>query len=782
MRRLLRITRLAAAALLLAFGAWGRARAASYDVVTVAGGFRSNGVPAMNAPLTLLNGIAADYHGNLILADTGDHRILRLLPSGIIETLAGDGVPGFSGDGGPAAEARINSPYGVAVDRSGNIYFADLENKRVRRIDPDGIITTVAGGGDRTPEEAGIPAVDARLESPRNVAVDVDGNLYISDFYAHRVYFVSRSGTILPIAGTGTPGWFGEGGPARQAQLSFPAGLALDASGALYIADSGNRAIRKLSHGLLTTVRAGFLVFSLHLPTGVALDGRGGLIVADGEDPAVLPEGSGIRAVAGKDVVMSPSGAVFVAGGPYVNQLLPDGNQQRIAGSGTFGFHGDGGPATDAQLGMPSAVAPDGAGGFYIADERSHRVRYVNSGGVISTAAGTGAPEAGSEGGFATLSTLNAPRGLAVDREGNLYISDTLNHRIRKVDRAGMISTVVEKLEEPHGIALDSEGSLYIAEKGSDRVIRRTSSGRLETVAVVESPRSVAVDGDGTLYVSGHSGIYRVTPSFGVERISPLADVPAVAASASGELWVADAANRRVGILQPSGEVEPVMTDISATCLAAEESGAMLVCDSTGRILRLTPGSDVERASVLHAASRQPGPVAPGELVFIEPAGDEVRFDGQTAQILSKETGLVEVPPALAPGPEATLEVLSEGRLIATATLEVREAVPALFGAGSEVAAVNEDQSINATDNPAPRGSIVSVFATGTGNVDRLPITLLIGGLESEILYAGPAPGLIGMTQVNARVPGGFLPSGRVSIKLLAGPYASPDGMTIAVR
>ncbi|MBX5496633.1 MAG: hypothetical protein IRZ15_14965, partial [Bryobacteraceae bacterium] len=684
MRRLLRITRLTAAALLLAFGAWSPAWAASYNAVPVAGGFSSDGVPAIDAPLAILNGIAADYHGNLILADTGDHRIRRLLPSGILETLAGDGVPGFSGDGGPAAEARINSPYGVAVDRSGNIYFADLENKRVRRIDPDGIITTVAGGGDRIPGETGIPALDARLESPRNVAVDVDGNLYISDFYAHRVYFVSRSGTIVTIAGTGTPGWFGEGGPPRQAQLSYPAGLALDASGALYIADSGNRAIRKLSQGLLTTVRAGFLVFSLRLPTGVALDGRGGLIVADGDDPAVLPEGSGIRAVTGKDVVMSPTGAVFVAGGPYVTQLLPDGSQRRIAGSGTFGFHGDGGPATEAQLGMPSAVAPDGAGGFYIADERSHRVRYVNPGGVISTTAGTGEAGLGSEGGFATLSTLNAPRGLAVDREGNLYISDTLNHRIRKVDRAGMISTAAEKLEEPHGIAFDPEGNLYIAERGLNRVIRRTRSGRMETVANVESPRGVAVDADGALYVSGRSGIYRVTPSSGVETISPLADVSAVAVSGSGEVWLADAASRRVGILRADGELEPVMTDISATCLAPEENGAMLVCDSTGRILRLTPSSpptgDAQRAIVLHAASRQPGPVAPGGLVFIEPAGDEVRFDGQTAQILSKETGLVEVPPTLEPGAEATLEVLREGRLIATAALEVHEAVPALFG------------------------------------------------------------------------------------------------------
>jgi len=217
-----------------------------YRITTVAGSAKTgDGGPATLAQIGNIQGVALDRLGNTYLSDT-DHSLVRKIDAkGIITTIAGIGAPGFSGDGGPAATAVLNMPYGIAADLAGNVYIADLGNQRVRRIAADGTMSTVAGTGVKGSLGDGGLATNAQLMSPRNVAVDAAGNLYISEFEGHRIRRVTPDGKISTIAGTGVAGFRGDGGLAANAAIGFPAGLAVDRAGNLYLADSQNHR----SHG-----------------------------------------------------------------------------------------------------------------------------------------------------------------------------------------------------------------------------------------------------------------------------------------------------------------------------------------------------------------------------------------------------------------------------------------------------------------------------------------------------------------------------------------------------
>ena len=335
-----------------------------------------------------------------------------------IDTFAG--LPDVR-DNGPATDARLDNPYGVALDGAGNLYFADQGNHRIRKVDAAGVITTIAGTGEQGFGGDGSPATDARLYAPQDVAVDAAGNLYIADRNNHRIRKVDSAGVISTIAGTGEPGFAGDGGPAVQAQLNYPRDVATDAAGNLYFVDLGNHRIRKVdSSGVITTIAGtgerGFggdggpaTDARLSLPHGVAVDSDGNLFIADLSNHR-------IRKVDSAGVIST------------------------IAGTGEVGFGGDGGPATDAQLSFPYGVALDAAGNLYFTDSRNHRIRKVDSAGVISTIAGTGERGFGGDGGPAVQAQFTYPRGIAADSAGNLFIADWLNHRIRKVDAAGTIT------------------------------------------------------------------------------------------------------------------------------------------------------------------------------------------------------------------------------------------------------------------------------------------------------------------------------------------------------
>jgi sugar lactone lactonase YvrE len=217
---------------------------------TVAGTLSTgDGGPATGALVGNIQGVAADQSGNLYISDTDHNRVRKIDASGVITLFAGTGTAGFGGDGGPAAKALLNLPYGLAADSAGNIYVADLGNNRVRRIAADGTILTIAGSGKSGSMGDGGTATEAQLHSPRNITLDTAGNLYISEFEGHRVRQVTPTGQISTVAGTGTAGLSGDGGPATAAQLGYPAGLALDNHGTLFVADSQNQRIRRFVPG-----------------------------------------------------------------------------------------------------------------------------------------------------------------------------------------------------------------------------------------------------------------------------------------------------------------------------------------------------------------------------------------------------------------------------------------------------------------------------------------------------------------------------------------------------
>ena len=335
----------------------------------------------------------------------------------VIHTLAGAGVARFSGDGGPARRAGLNKPRDTAVGPDGSIYVADTFNNRVRRIAPNGRITTVAGNGRARYNGDGIPATKASLKLPHDVIVDRHGVLYIADSQHHRIRRVGRNGIITTIAGTGVKGSSGDGGPATRARLNNPKSVALH-GGALY------------TSGLDNEVRR------INLTTGIIT---------------------------------------------------------RVAGTGAPGYSGDGGPARSARLHSPQRLAIDSKGNIYVADTANNVIRRIDaSTHKIRTVAGVGlTPGMRGDGGPATRALLNGPRGVALDGNRTLYIGDSLNHRVRKVNlRTGIITTVAgtgvegysgdggpavrAKLDGPRGLTVTPQGDLLIAEAGNS-VIRKVA-------------------------------------------------------------------------------------------------------------------------------------------------------------------------------------------------------------------------------------------------------------------------------------------------------------------
>jgi DNA-binding beta-propeller fold protein YncE len=319
------------------------------------------------------NGVALDAAGVLFITDIATHRLLKLAPHGALTVVAGTGAGGFSGDGIPAAKARLFAPHAVAVDAAGNVLVADTYNHRIRRIDGKGIITTVAGSGRGAYAGDSGPAAKASLNNPQGIAPGRDGSLYIADTYNHVVRRVDPKGIISTFAGTAA-GLAGDGGPANCAQLSLPTDVAVGPDGTVYISDAGNNRIRRVDP-------AGFIdtVLGTGPGSGTAGAGFGG----DG-GPA-----RDARIFAAAGLACGPSGDVFIADtGNHRVRLISKGVITTIAGSGTAEFSGDGGSAPAAALYSPQKLALGKNGILYIADRANHRVRRVDTSGRIESLGG----------------------------------------------------------------------------------------------------------------------------------------------------------------------------------------------------------------------------------------------------------------------------------------------------------------------------------------------------------------------------------------------------------
>jgi uncharacterized protein (TIGR03437 family) len=335
------------------------AQAPSFTISTVAGngtgGDTGDGGPGANAEVNGPRGVTEDAFGNLYIAEFYGQRVRKVTPGGVITTLAGTGVAGYSGDGGPATSAQLNGPYRVTVDLAGNVYIPDSSNCRVRKVSPNGTITTVVGNGNENYTGDNGLATNASLVYPEAVAFDSAGNYYVADEGANVVRKINTSGVITTAVGTGVANYTGDNGPAASATLDGPVGVILDAAGDLYISDQGNNVIRKVTNGTITTV----------------------------------------------------------------------------AGTGAFGFSGDGGPAIKAEFAYPASIGIDAAGNVYIPDVNNNRIRVLFTDGTINSVAGNGVEGYGGDGGPALSAAINVPRSVSVAPNGNVCIGDFGNNRVR---------------------------------------------------------------------------------------------------------------------------------------------------------------------------------------------------------------------------------------------------------------------------------------------------------------------------------------------------------------
>jgi sugar lactone lactonase YvrE len=559
-------------------------------VTTVAGGGTAvpgDGGPATAAGLFTPNAVAIDQNGNLFIAEFGGQRVRRVdAITGKISTVAGTGVAGFSGDGGPATAAQLRGPTDVALDAGGNMFISDTNNQRVRRIDAvTGTITTVAGNGSPTFSGDGGPATSAGVR-PDGLAIDSTGNLFIADPFNLRVRRVDAgTGAITTFAGNGIFDSAGDGGPATAAAIKTPEFLAFDSKGGLLVTEEFGNHIRRIDPVTLTisTVAGNGLTFTgdgqpatsanMSLPEDVHLDLSGNILIADTNLNRIrrinAPTGV-ITTIAGNDIFQfagdqgpaqnaSFANPTSVASDAAGNLFISDNSNNRVrridattsiittvAGNGTPGTSGDGGPATTASLNGPGMALVDGSGNLFIADG-TNRIRRVDAiSGIITTVAGNGVAGFSGDGGSAFAAQLNFSQGesFSIDSSGNLLIADTGNHRIRRVDAVtGIITTIVgngvpgfsgdggnaanAELFFPAGVVTDAFGNLFIADLGNNRVRRVEAATR--TISTIAGNGNFAFSGDG-----------------GPGTSAAIAEPIAIAIDQSGALLILDLFNNRL--------------------------------------------------------------------------------------------------------------------------------------------------------------------------------------------------------------------------------------------
>jgi uncharacterized protein (TIGR03437 family) len=867
-------------------------------------------------------GLARDKAGAFYIAELA--RIRKIDTQGIVTTIAGTGVSGSIGDGGPATAAQISPAGGIAIDSHGNVYFG--QNATIRRFAPGGTITTIGGEGDLSPvfNGDGIPALSANMH-PSGLAVDSRDQLYFADPDNKRVRVIKSDGKVSTVAGTGTSGFAGEGGPASLADMMGPFGLTFDAVDNLYVADSV-RVVKIDAGGTLTRIAGIALDLSFGIPfpilevpalqtvvfaTAIALDAAGDVFIAGPSVQKITPDGI-IHAFAGaatppanteacgdaKRASVSASGTAMVtdpAGNLYLMNALgppfrlqrvtPAGKISTLAGMGPNRFTGDGGAALSATFASPSGIAFDNTGRLFVADTSNNRIRAIDAGGTVRTVVGEGGPTYDQD--PACLPDddrfLRLPGDVKVDAAGSIYVADTGKNRIRKIEPDGTQTTVAAAagLNRPSGVAVDTTGNLYIADSGNGRVLKVDAAGNIVTLA------NVAASGTLTLEKSGSLLIPVATPSE-VDRLRPdgmlipvagsgeLDDPnsnarveeinrPAAAVSdASGSIYVADSdkhaiqrtsfhcaisADGRSQLQQPEG-------------LAFDSQGNLFIADAAaGAIWRATPtpAQAIESPTphlqlfrpVRSAAPSNPPPppfepdpfhpdtfvpqepAAPGELIRLSGAclgpfdpvsaafdangllptnlaGVRVLLNNVPVPLISVSAGDVvgvapySVQPTFqGPGPV----VLAYQGVVTTSITPVNASYPALFTANLKSSgpalAVNQVGSLYSDANPAPKGSIVLLYGTGTGQTNppavdgraapadplqriALPMFVAIGGVAAEVLFAGNAPGFVGLTQINVRVPASLTGQGRLPVTMILGPPSGISLMqgevTIAVR
>lgn len=787
---------------------------ASGSITTVAGsGCYQAGLPGRCMSATLGDGgpatsatmyptaVALDSSGELLIADAANARIRKVSAAGVITTVAGDGSSAFSGDGGPATSAALSYPQGIVVGAGGNLFIADTDNNRIREVSggasaasisvtpsslnfkvqagasgqiqaieitgsagtswqavatsPNGSWLSVQPSSGQTPATLAAIVNSASMQPgvyQGSITIQAPGAAPPSSTIGVTLTVTSASGpggAISTIAGNGTAGFLGDGGQATLAELYHPAGVTVDGSGNLFVADSANHAVRKISvAGVITTVAS----FS------------GGTPSAPGE---------GILG----DVVVDAAGNLFIADSinQVVRKLSATGALTTVAGNGTQGYSGDGGSAAAASLNWPAGLAVDGNGNLFIADSYNNRIRKVSANGIITTIAGNGAEAFSGDGGPAASASLFLPNGVALDTSGNLFIADFGNNRVRKVSVSGIITTVAgvgptptpcntpgvciltpacaglsgdggpatsASVCSPYSVAVDAGGDLFIADAGNSRIREVSPGGAITTVA-----------GDGSVGFSGDGG-----PATSAALNSPYG----VAVDATGNIFIGDLGNNRVREVFASSEPK------TAIQLTSVGNAASFTQSFAPGMLMSVFGAGL--------ATGSPQTVTTAPLPFTSSSGTSISINGIPAPLLyiSPTQINLQIPYEVSVG--AAVLTLSAGGQSASINFTIQDSAPGIF--------VDAQNGHVVPNESAAPGSTIELYLTGagqvtpaeaTGNVPvagttpvpNLPLSLTVGGVSVTPVYVGTPGWSVGVVQINFTVP--MVPAGPQPVRVAIG-------------
>ena len=604
--------------------------------VTPAGGVTT--LAGLAARFSGLASVAVDGAGNVYVADFWTCTVRKVTPAGVVTTLAGlEGSHG-SADGTGSA-ARFESPAGVAVDGAGNVYVADYGNATIRKVTSAGVVTTLAGLAPHSGSADGTGSA-ARFLDPSGVAVDGAGNVYVADKDNHTIRKVTPMGVVTTLAGFAGSANYGDG-TGRGARFNYPTGVTVDSAGNIYVADSGNDAIRKVTPAGVVTTLAGdvSITDTYNRPIGGFADGTG--------HSARFAGPSGVAA--------DSAGNIYVAdtGNSTIRKVTPAGVVTTLAGWGPGSADGTG---RAAQFNDPSGVAVDGVGNVFVADQNNDTIRRVTPAGVVTTLAGL-ANNPGSADGTGNAARFSAPSGVAVDGAGNVFVADSGNDTIRKVTPAGVVTTLAglagspgttdgtgnaARFSVPSGVAVDRAGNIFVAAFWNHTIRKVTPAGTVTTLAGLagsqgsadgtgsaarfSGPSGVAVDCAGNVYVADkwNNTIRKVTSAGVVTTLAGLAgswgsgvdgtgsaarfwNPAGVAVDSAGNVYVTDNLNNSIRKVTVAGEV---------TTLAGQAGGPGSA-DGTGSAARFSApfGVAVDGAGNVYVADSGNSTIRKGWLV-----------------------------------------------------------------------------------------------------------------------------------------------------------------------
>ena len=520
-----------------------------------------------NANFNIPEDVAVDAAGNVYVADTNNHKIRKITPSGVVTTLAGSGSSGATNGVGTAAS--FNAPASIAVDASGNLYVADRDNHKIRKINPSGVVTTLAGSGAQGAAD-GIGTA-ASFAIPNGVAVDADGNVYVADWSNHKIRKITAAGVVTTLAGSGSIG--ARDGTGIDASFNAPQGVTVDATGNVYVADSYNNKIRKITAaGVVSTFVLRYYSPDntspdMYYPRSVAVDAAGNVYVADMYNNRII-------------------------------KITPEFSVTTLAG-GNNGISGDtNGTGKAARFNNPAGIAIDAAGKVYVADSGNTIIRKIDAAGVVTSLAGSSRYR--TTDGTGSAASFSTPSDVAVDATGNVYVADGLN-KIRKITAAGVVTTLAEI--GINCVAVDAAGNVYVADFYNNKIIKITDAGIVTTLAgsglqgatdgigtaaSFNYPSGLAIDAAGNVYVADGRNykIRKITPAGvvttlagsgssgvtdGIGTAASFQDPSGIAVDATGNIYVADSSNQKIRKITPAGVV---------TTLAG--SGSRGAIDGTG--------------------------------------------------------------------------------------------------------------------------------------------------------------------------------------------------------